>query len=101
MNAPAPSAVSPAAPCVPQLHVERHVERLSDRLALADAEPPSLLAACIRMLKLTGGSPYWTGETHAALEFMERAVAAALTTPAPTEHDLANALLLAQSGIGM
>ena len=93
MNAPAPSPVSPAPPCVPELHADPH--------APADAEPPSLLAACIRMLKLTGGSPYWTGETHAALEFMERAVAAALTTPAPTGHDLANALLLAQSGIGM
>ncbi len=93
MNAPAPSPVSPAAPCVPELHADPH--------APADAEPPSLLAACIRMLKLTGGSPYWTGETHAALDFMERAVAAALTTPPPTGHDLANALLLAQSGIGM
>jgi hypothetical protein len=35
------------------------------------------------MLKLTGGSRYWTGETQAALEFMEAAVAAALEMPPP------------------
>jgi len=34
------------------------------------------------MLKLTGGSQYWTGDTQAALEFMEAAVAAALETGA-------------------
>jgi hypothetical protein len=50
----------------------------------ADMEPVSrsgigdLLEACLRMLKLTGGSQYWTGDTQAALEFMEAAVAAAL-----------------------
>jgi hypothetical protein len=34
------------------------------------------------MLKLTGGSHYWTGDTQAALEFMEAAVAAALESGA-------------------
>ena len=38
----------------------------------------NLLEACLRMLKLTGGSQYWTGDTQAALEFMEAAVAEAL-----------------------
>jgi hypothetical protein len=41
-----------------------------------------LLEACLRMLKLTGGSQYWTGDTQAALEFMEAAVAGALETGA-------------------
>jgi hypothetical protein len=38
----------------------------------------NLLESCLRMLKLTGGSQYWTGDTQAALEFMEAAVAEAL-----------------------
>jgi hypothetical protein len=43
----------------------------------------NLLEACLRMLKLTGGSQYWTGDTQTALEFMEAAVAAALDTGIP------------------
>jgi hypothetical protein len=38
------------------------------------------------MLKLTGGSRYWTGDTQAALEFMEAAVADALKMEAPRPH---------------
>jgi hypothetical protein len=50
-------------------------------VARKEASPSAirnLLESCLRMLKLTGGSRYWTGDTQAALEFMEAAVAEAL-----------------------
>jgi hypothetical protein len=34
----------------------------------------ALLGACRKMLKLTGGSQYWTGKTEEALQQMEAAV---------------------------
>ena len=34
----------------------------------------ALVEACRAMLKLTGGSQYWTGETRDALELMETAL---------------------------
>lgn len=49
-------------------------------------EKPSLLSACIKMLKLTGGSQYWTGDTKYALEFMEKSVADHLEKSASEKH---------------
>jgi hypothetical protein len=37
----------------------------------------ALLAVCTDMLRITGGSKYWTGETQTVLEKMETAVAMA------------------------
>ena len=35
---------------------------------------PDLLAACEKMIEITGGSDMWNGETHNALKMIEAAV---------------------------
>jgi uncharacterized protein involved in copper resistance len=47
----------------------------------------ALLDACVAMLKMTGGSRMWTGETQRHLEAMEKAVAEANTDMAEPKED--------------
>lgn len=35
---------------------------------------PDLLAACKKMIEVTGGSQHWNGETHDALRMIEAAI---------------------------
>lgn len=41
------------------------------------AAAPDLLEACQSMLRTTGGSQYWNGETHESLKLIEAAIAKA------------------------
>lgn len=56
---------------------------------MTEATYLQLYRACLDMLVITGGSQYWTGDTHEALKTMESVVAKASEELPKIEADLA------------
>ena len=69
MNAPIPQSVCPEIASMPApagCLAPAAAPALQDSIRNPKSEIRNLLEACLRMLKLTGGSQYWTGDIRAA-----------------------------------